>query len=45
VETIPDIFRTIGNVTADVGVAAALARSPAAEAMVAHAPRAEESPA
>jgi Na+/H+-dicarboxylate symporter len=33
VETIPDIFRTIGNVTADVGITAALARSPAAEAM------------
>jgi len=33
VETIPDIFRTIGNVTADVGVTAALARSPAADSM------------
>jgi len=33
VETIPDIFRTIGNVTADVGITAALARSPAAGAM------------
>jgi Na+/H+-dicarboxylate symporter len=30
VETIPDIFRTIGNVTADVGITAALARSPSA---------------
>jgi Na+/H+-dicarboxylate symporter len=30
VETIPDIFRTIGNVTGDVGVTAALARSRAA---------------
>jgi len=35
VETIPDIFRTIGNVTADVGVTAALARSSAAQAMLA----------
>jgi Na+/H+-dicarboxylate symporter len=34
VETIPDIFRTIGNVTADVAVTAALARSPAAAGMV-----------
>jgi Na+/H+-dicarboxylate symporter len=34
VETIPDIFRTIGNVTADVGITAALARSPAATAML-----------
>jgi Na+/H+-dicarboxylate symporter len=33
VETIPDIFRTIGNVTADVGVTAALARSRAAAGM------------
>jgi len=41
VETIPDIFRTIGNVTADVGVTAALARSPAAEAMLANEPRDE----
>ncbi len=35
VETIPDIFRTIGNVTADVGVTAALARTEAAQAMLA----------
>ena len=35
VETIPDIFRTIGNVTADVGITASLARSRAAEAMLA----------
>jgi Na+/H+-dicarboxylate symporter len=34
VETIPDIFRTIGNVTADVGITAALAHSPAAAAML-----------
>ncbi len=35
VETIPDIFRTIGNVTADVGITAALARTNAATEMVA----------
>jgi Na+/H+-dicarboxylate symporter len=35
VEIIPDIFRTIGNVTADVGVTAALARTPAAQALAA----------
>jgi len=35
VETIPDIFRTIGNVTGDVGITAALARSRAAEGMLA----------
>jgi Na+/H+-dicarboxylate symporter len=33
VETIPDIFRTIGNVTADVGVTAGLARTRAAQAL------------
>jgi Na+/H+-dicarboxylate symporter len=33
VETIPDIFRTIGNVTADGGVAAGLARTRAARAL------------
>ncbi len=32
VETIPDIFRTIGNVTADVAVTAAMAPAPAAMA-------------
>jgi Na+/H+-dicarboxylate symporter len=31
VETIPDIFRTIGNVTADVAVTTAVARRSAAE--------------
>jgi Na+/H+-dicarboxylate symporter len=35
VETIPDIFRTIGNVTADVGITAVLARTRAAAAMLA----------
>ena len=35
VETIPDIFRTIGNVTGDVGITAVLARSDAAEGMLA----------
>jgi len=35
VETIPDIFRTIGNVTADVGITAAMARTDAAQAMLA----------
>jgi Na+/H+-dicarboxylate symporter len=41
VETIPDIFRTIGNVTADVGITASLARSRAAEAMLAGDARAQ----
>jgi Na+/H+-dicarboxylate symporter len=41
VETIPDIFRTIGNVTADVGITAALSRSRAAAAMLATPARAE----
>jgi Na+/H+-dicarboxylate symporter len=42
VETIPDIFRTIGNVTADVGIAAVLARSrAAAELVAAHGPAPE----
>ena len=35
VETSPDIFRTIGNVTADVGITAGLSRTRAAEAMLA----------
>jgi Na+/H+-dicarboxylate symporter len=35
VETVPDIFRTIGNVTADVGVTAALARTRTAQALAA----------
>lgn len=33
VEVIPDIFRTIGNVTADLGVTAALAKTRAAQAL------------
>ena len=33
VEVIPDIFRTIGNVTADLGVTAALARTRSAQAL------------
>jgi Na+/H+-dicarboxylate symporter len=35
VETVHDIFRTIGNVTADVGVTAALARTRTAQALAA----------
>jgi Na+/H+-dicarboxylate symporter len=41
VETIPDIFRTVGNVTADVGITAALSRSRAAAAMLATPARAQ----
>src|SRR4249919_1149692 len=44
VETIPDIFRTIGNVTGDVGITAALARSRAAESMLAPEASAEPAP-
>jgi Na+/H+-dicarboxylate symporter len=42
VETIPDIFRTIGNVTADVGITAALARTQAGRELAASAPPAAE---
>jgi Na+/H+-dicarboxylate symporter len=42
VETIPDIFRTVGNVTGDVAITAVLARSRAAALVVAAAPAPEE---
>jgi Na+/H+-dicarboxylate symporter len=42
VETIPDIFRTIGNVTADVGITAALARTQAGRELAASAAPAAE---
>jgi Na+/H+-dicarboxylate symporter len=44
VEVVPDIFRTVGNVTGDVGVTAGLARSDAAAKLTASEPASESAP-